>query len=41
MLQLIVATGVCFVAYFFTAVCFQAFAHKRFEGILKEKKKKE
>lgn len=31
MLQLIVATGVCFVAYFFTAVCFQAFAHKRFE----------
>lgn len=31
MLQLIVATGVCFVAYFFTAVCFQAFAHKRYE----------
>ena len=31
MLQLIIATGVCFVAYFFTAVCFQAFAHKRYE----------
>lgn len=30
MLQLIVATGVCFVAYFFIAVCFQAFAHKQF-----------
>jgi membrane associated rhomboid family serine protease len=34
MLQLIIATGVCFVAYFFTAVCFQAFAHKRYEEAL-------
>ncbi len=29
-LQLIMATGVCFVAIFFTAVCFQAFAHYKY-----------
>ena len=29
-LQLIMATGVCFVAIFFTAVCFQAFAHYQY-----------
>lgn len=30
-LQLIVASGVGFVAFFFTVVCFQAFAHFRYE----------
>jgi membrane associated rhomboid family serine protease len=30
--QLIIATGVCFVAYFFTAVCLQAFAHYRYDA---------
>ncbi len=29
-LQLIMAMGVCFVAIFFTAVCFQAFAHYKY-----------
>lgn len=28
--HLILATGVCFVAFFFTAVCFQAFAHYQY-----------
>lgn len=29
-MHLILATGVCFVAFFFTAVCFQAFAHYQY-----------